>query len=364
MPVIVLEGDHWHHGVIGIVSSRITEKFYRPSILISFEGGMLSDEPSPEDVGKGSGRSIKGLNLVDALCDASEHLVKFGGHELAAGLSVTRGELPAFRERINRYAASVFSGNDLVPTVEADCEVRFCDLTIDFADSIGILEPFGVGNPIPTFVMRDIPISEISGVGEGKHSRIVFTDGTAILTGMYFSMPPSSLPVAVGDLCDVLFHVDINEYLGRRTVQIIVRDIRPSERQIRADRRERERFSEIWSGEPFSEDENVLPTHDDFAAVYRLILASVRSGVDVLSHKEILSGLPAYTKGAPIGYIKLKVIMKIFHEMNIMNIEEREEEVYRFRVQYTTGKTDLEKSGLLRRLRAQQRSSGKTDDPS
>ena len=102
-PVIVLDANDWHHGVIGIVSSRITEKYCRPSILVSFEGN--DDGATPEDsIGKGSGRSIKGLNLVDALCYCQDHLVKFGGHDLAAGLSVTRAQLPAFRKKINEYA--------------------------------------------------------------------------------------------------------------------------------------------------------------------------------------------------------------------------------------------------------------------
>ena len=118
-PVIVLDADHWHHGVIGIVSSRITEKYSRPSILVSFEGNE-GDTPSPDDIGKGSGRSIKGMNLVDALCYCSEHLVKFGGHELAAGLSVKRCELDNFRALINEYAKNNLSQDDMIPTVEAD----------------------------------------------------------------------------------------------------------------------------------------------------------------------------------------------------------------------------------------------------
>ena len=113
-PVIVLDADNWHHGVIGIVSSRITEKFSRPSILVSFEGNEGS-EACADDVGKGSGRSIKGMNLVDALCYCSDHLVKFGGHELAAGLSVTRGELANFISKINEYARNNLSSDDMVP---------------------------------------------------------------------------------------------------------------------------------------------------------------------------------------------------------------------------------------------------------
>ena len=116
MPVIVLEANDWHHGVIGIVSSRITEKYAKPSILVSFDGNMGS-QPSPDDIGKGSGRSVKGMNLVDALYHCDDKLVRFGGHELAAGLSVTRANLEEFRKAINEYALNAIGGEDLVPTI-------------------------------------------------------------------------------------------------------------------------------------------------------------------------------------------------------------------------------------------------------
>ncbi len=125
-PVIVLAADGWHHGVIGIVASRITDRYGLPCILVSFDG---EDVHLDTDVGKGSGRSIKGLNLVDALVYASEHLVKFGGHELAAGLSVTRGSLSAFREKINEYARERLDEDAMVPTLEADCELLLSDIS-------------------------------------------------------------------------------------------------------------------------------------------------------------------------------------------------------------------------------------------
>ena len=155
-PVIVLDADNWHHGVIGIVASRITEKYARPAILVSFEGNE-SETPSPDDVGKGSGRSIKGMNLVDALYHCSEHLVKFGGHELAAGLSVTRSELDTFRRLINEYAINNLSEKDMIQTVEADCELDFTDVNLALAKGIQLLEPYGVSNPIPAFVLMALP---------------------------------------------------------------------------------------------------------------------------------------------------------------------------------------------------------------
>ena len=142
-PVIVLDADTWHHGVIGIVASRITERYTRPAILVSFEGNE-EGTPHMEHMGKGSGRSIKGMNLVDALCYCQEHLVKFGGHELAAGLSVTRAELDNFRRLINEYARANLTEKDMVQTVEADCELDFGDVNVALAKGIQLLEPYGV----------------------------------------------------------------------------------------------------------------------------------------------------------------------------------------------------------------------------
>ncbi len=351
-PVIVLNADNWHHGVIGIVASRITEKYARPAILVSFEGNDPSSI-SPDDVGKGSGRSIKGMNLVDALCHCSDHLVKFGGHELAAGLSVTRGELDNFRRLINEYALSNLTDEDMIQTVEADCELDFEDVNLALAKGIQFLEPFGVSNPIPNFVMRAVTVNEISGVSDGKHSRIVLGNGRHTITAMYFSNSPASLGVYVGDKVDVMFNIDINEWGGRENVQLILRDIKPSQKQQTMLNNERARFEEIKNGASFSPEENILPTRADFAEVYKLLLASLRSGVDTLGHRDIICRLRNPEEGINIGYIKLKIIIMVFKELNLVSIEDIDEELYRFNIHYSTTKTMLDKSNILRRIRSQ-----------
>lgn len=349
--VIVLSADNWHHGVIGIVASRITERFCCPSILVSFEGGEKSADGS--DIGKGSGRSIKGMNLVDALCHCGDLLVKFGGHELAAGLSVTRENLPLFREKINAYARENLSAEDMVPTFEADLAVQFEDVNMSLAESLRVLEPYGVGNPIPTFAMHGITVSDIVPVSDGKHTRLTLTKDGRDVTAMFFSTSPKSLGIFVGDSVDVIFNLDVNDWMGRRSVQLIVKDIRASQMQNEKSDGERLKFARIWAGESFSSDENILPDRNDFAAVYRLILASSRLGVDTLSHREICAKASS-AEQRRIGYIKLKIIIKVLTELNVVGIEEREDEVYTFHLHYNSGKTDLEKSSLLRRLRTQQ----------
>lgn len=352
-PVIVLDADNWHHGVIGIVSSRITEKYSRPSILVSFEGNEGA-EPSGDDVGKGSGRSIKGLNLVDALCYCEPHLLKFGGHELAAGLSVTRAELDAFREKINEYARENLSSVDMIPTLDADCTIDFGDINLSFAQQLQQLEPYGVGNPIPTFVMRNVWVNEVAAVSDAKHTRLVLSDGASTITAMCFSNSPASLGVYNGDRIDVLFNVDINEWLGRKNVQLIVKDVKQSVGDAEQEEAERARFNEVWNGAAFTPEENILPSREDFVAVYQYVLASSRVGLDTFSHRDLTARLSKGSYSVNIGYIKLKIIIKVFQELNVLAIDEFENENYRFTVRYSQ-KTNLDKSSLLRRFRNQQR---------
>ncbi len=354
-PVIVLDADNWHHGVIGIVASRITEKYGRPSILVSFEGNDSSQSHSPDDVGKGSGRSIKGMNLVDALLHCQDHLLKYGGHQLAAGLSVSRGELESFRCKINEYANENLTEEDMLPTLEADTEIKFEDINLALADGLRILEPYGVANPVPAFVLRSVTVLEISAISGGKHTKITLTNGKYTLTAMYFSAAPETLGIYPGDEIDMLFNIDINDWLGRRSVQIIVRDIKASKMQTETEDRERLRFEEIRSGARIYKEENIVPTREDFAAVYKFLLLSQRNGIDTLTHRDITTRIGKLQGGGEIGYIKLKFIIMIFKELNLVSINETENEVYSFNIRFGAPKTDLEKSSLLKKIRSQLR---------
>ena len=149
--------------------------------------------------------------------------------------------------------------------------------------------------------------------------------------------------------------------MGRRSVQLIVKDIRVSEKQSVKQDDERERFRKIWGGAPFLPSEDVLPDRNDFAAVYRLILSSSRVGIETLGHREICAKASAGAEGRRIGYIKLKIIIKVLIELNIVGITEVAEELYTFHLHYNSMKTDLEKSSLLRRLRTQQKNATASD---
>lgn len=338
--VIVLDADNWHQGVIGIVSSRVTERYGLPSILITFEGGA--------DVGKGSGRSVRGLNLVEALVHCSDCLAKHGGHALAAGLSIERDKLLAFRKKINEYAARHLSEEDLIPTVEADCVLTMEDVCMDLASELRLLEPYGVENPSPVFAMMGVRAENIVAVGGGKHTRLTVCDGDRHVNAMYFSRSPESLDLYVGERVDVLFSLDINEWNGRHTVQLTVKDMRPAVAAAESKRDERERFFAILDGASFKAEENVIPVRDDFAAVYNLVRNSVKEGEEEISARLFLSRLHALGKN--VGYVKLRMILSIFAEMGLLSVNEPKEDVFAFSVIQTASKIDLEKSHLLHKL--------------
>lgn len=344
-PVIVLEADAWHHGVIGIVASRITEKYGLPSILISFDGAQSDGNVN---IGKGSGRSVKGLNLVNALVHCSDLLEKFGGHELAAGLSVRRENIDAFRKKINDYARENFSHEDLVPTLDADFVIEADEVNMQNAEELRLLEPYGVSNPVPSFILRSVRIAEIQPISFGKHTKILLSrEGMQPLTAMYFSRSPKECEVYTGDLVDILATMDINEFGGQKTAQLIVRDIRLSESSLDAYAASQARYAEIRAGAPITEAE--LPVREDFAAVYNFIRRRARFGEEEFAVREMLMRDDILEE---IGYIKLRIILNVLFEMHLVSMEEIGEEKYAFRVHYQQKHTDLEKSAILRKLRA------------
>ncbi len=217
--VIVLSGEGWHHGVIGIVASRICERFYKPCILISCENG----------VGKGSGRSIAGFNLFDALSQTAEHLTNFGGHSQAAGLGINMDSIDAFTAAINKYAASVLKDEDMIPKVDIDCRVKPETVSLAFAKALKRLEPFGEDNEKPVFSLLGARILAIDTVGaDKKHLRMKIAAENVFLQAIGFSMAEYAAFFKNGDLVDVAFSVDINLYQGVENVQIILKDMKKS----------------------------------------------------------------------------------------------------------------------------------------
>ncbi|MBQ9086278.1 MAG: single-stranded-DNA-specific exonuclease RecJ [Clostridia bacterium] len=349
--VIVLDSNDWKHGIIGIVASRITERYGLPSILVSFEGS--GSEASPFDDGKGSGRSIKGMNLVEALNYCEDLLVKYGGHELAAGLTVKRGNLADFRKKINEYAKNILSEDVFQICVEADCELSMSDVTMKLAQEMSLLEPFGVGNTSPSFMMKNIHVKRITGIGGGKHSRLLLEKDGICITALYFGVGEGDLGFETGDQIDILFNLDINDYKNIRSVQMILQDARVAEAFTTALAEQKKRYLEINEGGTFGADENVLPDREDFACVYKVLRREYRFGTSVLDQKSILKLVNGTAEAPIINYVKLKYILRIFNELNICEIIELDRDIYEFHVVYNAAKTNIEKSSILKKLRNQ-----------
>jgi len=355
-PVIVLADERWHHGIIGIVSSRITDKYGCPSILISFDKEETSP-PSPEDAGKGSGRSIKGMNLVEALAFCADVLEKFGGHELAAGLTVRRENLPLFRERLNEYARSHFAGGIPMPAVEADCELTASDLTMRQAEELYALEPYGVENAVPLFATLGMTVMDVSAVGGGKHIRFKLSkDGTEV-TAMYFRHGLSDINVYPGDTVDVLYNLDVNEFQGKKSIQFILKEFRLTE-DIRLSETEEtaqyNRVEEARSEGRWPDSSDVLAVLPDRAAcgvVYNTLKRELHMGHEVFSIRALSHLLR--TSGTPVPYGKLKIILRVFAELRLLQVTETDpvREIYAFQYVYLQEKTSLDRSELLRWLR-------------
>lgn len=219
--IIVIPHENWHHGIVGIVSSKITEKFYKPSILFAIDG----------DEAKGSGRSVSGFNLFDTLENCTDLLEKFGGHELAAGLTIKASNIEAFRKRINEYAKNHISETMLTPTIMIDAAIKAPFITIETVRDINNLQPFGVDNPTPAFMVRKIKIHKISVMSEGKHLRMTLLKDGKYLDSVGFGMGEYYHHLEEGDYIDVAFALDINDYKGFQNVQLILKDIKKSDEE-------------------------------------------------------------------------------------------------------------------------------------
>ena len=211
--VIVVCGENWHHGVIGIVAARITEKYGRPSIVITFDG----------DKGTGSARSIEGFSVYDAIKACGDFLTHFGGHTMAAGLGIDRENVENFFRAINAYALSC---EETVPTLMLDCKLNPAYINAQLAESLEALEPFGAGNPQPVFGIFGVRITGIKPVGDGKHLRISFTKGNTQFCAMKFSTTLKELPYREGDTVDLAVKIDKNEFRGEIRASVQIKDMR------------------------------------------------------------------------------------------------------------------------------------------
>ena len=215
---IVLADESWHQGVVGIVASRMAEEYCCPTFLICLDG----------EHGKASSRSFGGFNLFASLTALSDLLESYGGHELAAGFTISRKNIPQFRQEICKRAAEFYTDSGIRTVLDIDCAITPELLTVRGIDSLSALEPCGNSCPKPVLMMGNLVVDRISMVGNGRHMRLRLRSGYHFINGIYFSATPETASIQPGDVVDVAFNPQINEFRGERTVQMNVLDIRPS----------------------------------------------------------------------------------------------------------------------------------------
>jgi single-stranded-DNA-specific exonuclease len=216
-PVIVLGSRDWHHGVVGIVASRLMRQYHKPTFIIAID---------KDGIGKGSGRSIEGISLVDAIRSCEGDLLAGGGHAMAAGLSIEEGKLDAFRKNFADYVLSNSNAEQRQPKLMYDAEISFGQLSLEFLSSYELLQPFGNGNPQPVFISREVGLSRSPQHMKNNHLRFMLRQGYHEQDAVYFGGGEHPLP---DPPWDIAFTVDRNTFRGRTTLQLIVQDVRPAE---------------------------------------------------------------------------------------------------------------------------------------
>ena len=331
---IVLADESWHQGVVGIVASRIVEEYACPTFLICLDG----------EHGKASSRSHGGFNLFASLSALSPLLESYGGHELAAGFTISRANIPEFRRQICALAAQYYTDDMPRTVLDVDCAVSPELLTLHNVDSLQMLEPCGNGCPKPVLMMKNLTIDRISMVGGGRHMRLRLCSGHTYLNAIYFSANPQTVSIQPGDLVDVAFTPQVNEFRGTRTVQMNVIDIRPSCNAEclpdAAPYRDMQRGN-LTSGEAAA----LLPDRKMLALVWRYLDAAnpVQESPMCLCRKIVR------WSGQPLNLGQMLTCLDIFRDVGLLTVQ-RQHKYVSIRLTPGEGKADLSRSQTMQRL--------------
>ena len=215
---IVVAGENWHHGVIGIVSSKITEMYFKPSILLSFE---------EDGIGKGSGRSIPGFDLHDALMKCNDCIEKFGGHSMAIGITIKRENFDKLKDKLEEIAIEEHI-DEIVPVIKINAKINLSEVNKYMVESLKELEPFGEGNKMPVFAFKNLKIDSIRALSEGKHLKLTLKDNNTIVSAIGFNMGQLAEDYRIGDKIDIVGTLEINSFNGMDSIQINIKDIMKS----------------------------------------------------------------------------------------------------------------------------------------
>ena len=319
--VIVVDGEGWHNGVLGIVASRITERYGCPSIVISRNGADAS----------GSGRSIEGFSLYNAINAASDTLSKFGGHELAAGISLPSDKIPAFRKKINMYASQC---EFVPPVLKLDCKLNPSGLTVELAEALKELEPFGHGNPSPVFGVYGVKLERINPIGGGKHLRLIFSKGDNSFQGLLFGVTAEQFCFECGDLLDLAVTVSTDIYNGETRLSVQIKALRMNSTDDDRLFGEISCFNDYMAGRACN-TEQLLPSREETGSVYRLIASKPVTGERI-----------KYLTLNTVGYAKCEISLMVLSELGLI----QKDSTGCYKITGTVKRTELANSAVYRNL--------------
>lgn len=297
--VIVIHGEGWHHGVVGIVASRMVEKFGKPCIVLSMEG----------NVARGSARSVEGFSIIEAISACAHLLTRYGGHNQAAGMTLPADRLDEFTAEVNNWAAERHPEMP-APVLSLDCAISPKQLSVKDLDPVTMLEPFGCGNETPVFYIPGCTLQGIYPIGEGKHLRLRFGRDGTVFYAVYFGVTQQTLPYAAGDTLDLAVTADVSEWNGEMRVSVKIRDLRLSGADYSGMYHSGQLYERLSRGEPV-EAADAVPTREDIAVVYRYLRTQGKSSVT----DEVLF---ARLRGRISSLCKMKLAQDVLEEMDLI----------------------------------------------
>lgn len=331
--VLTYYDENWHHGIIGIVSSRILEKFGKPNLLMACHDGVLV----------GSARSVNGFSLYKALCACDEKLIKYGGHSLAAGFSLNENDFSIFKTQLEEYARE---NNKVMPcyTYKIDKEILPSELNVENIKSVEILKPFGSENPQPLYLIRNVIIENISSISEGKHIRLKLKYQNINVSATMFRTTLEQFVYNIGDKVDLLLDLSTNIYNDVEYLSAIIKDIRPSDFNQDLFFNGKAYYEMFYRNEKLSDSviKKITPSREEIAYIYKFIrkINRFNSDIDNLYHK-------VYYKS--LNYCKFRLIIDILNQAKLITIGNM---LIGVSINDVSGRVDIENTKVMKKLKS------------
>lgn len=331
--VLVVAGEHWPSGLLGLVAARLLERYGKPAIALTMED---------DGTAHGSGRSLSGFSLYDALCACSDHLTVYGGHEMAAGITLPTESVDAFRHAINAYAAHV---SPKMPMSELNIAVRLRpdQINTEKLALLQVMEPYGTGNPVPLFGLFRMQLDNITALGGGKHIRLSLSRDGIRISAVKFKTRPEEFPIPCGSMVNCVVSLEKNEYRGNTTVSVRIRDIGFADTDREQLALSIDRFSALMRREDRVPLCEAVPSREQLGRLYNLlrVCREWNGTPEQLQH--------ALGESAPT-VLQILTALELWQEAGLVHWYDRGENL-RIVLEPATGKADLSATPLWRYMK-------------